>query len=81
MMRPSDKAWLLLAAGVAAWDVLCPRGEMLSEASERYGRRHPLLWGGLVVYTAGHLLHVWPRRFDAFTAAASIWDPKPGAPS
>lgn len=69
-LRPSDKAWLALAAGVAAWDVACPRGEMLSEASARYTRAHRVLWPAVIVYTAGHLMHVWPARVDLFTMSA-----------
>ncbi|WP_230870833.1 hypothetical protein [Mycobacterium canetti] len=45
-MRPSDWAWLTLAVGVLAWDACCPPGEMLSEASVRYLRAHPIIWHG-----------------------------------
>lgn len=71
-MRPSDRAWLTLAAGVLAWDVLCPPDEMLSEASARYTAAHRILWPAVIVYTAGHLMHVWPARFDLFALAARL---------
>lgn len=72
-MRPADKAWLVLAASVAVWDAACPPGEMLSEASARYTRAHRVLWPTAIVYTAGHLMHVWPRRVDLFTLAADLF--------
>lgn len=68
-MRTSDRAWLTLAAGVVAYDVLCPRGEMLSEASARYTEQQRLAWTATVIYIAGHLLHVWGER-DPLTLAA-----------
>lgn len=58
-METGDYAWLALAAGVAAYDVRCPRGQMLSERSASYSERHRVLWTTTVVYFAGHLLHVW----------------------
>jgi hypothetical protein len=69
-MRPSDKAWLTLAAGVTVWDALCPRGEMLSEASSRYAKARPLLWNVTIIYVAGHLMHVWPQRCDPLSTLA-----------
>jgi hypothetical protein len=69
-MRPADRAWLVLGAGVIAWDALCPKGDLLSDASERYTAAHPVLWRGAIIYTAGHLMHVWPEKFDLFTLLA-----------
>jgi hypothetical protein len=69
-MRPADRAWLALAGGVIAWDAACPRGEMLSEASSRYTRARPVLWPAVVVYVAGHLVHVWPMRCDPLSVLA-----------
>lgn len=71
-MRPSDRAWIALAAGIITWDACCPIGEMLSEASARYTRSHPVVWPLVVGYTAGHLVHVWPERFDLFTRLARL---------
>jgi hypothetical protein len=72
-MRPGDRAWLTLAAGVLAWDVLCPHGEMLSEASARYAKTKPILSRVVIGYTAGHLMHVWPERVDLFTRSAKAF--------
>jgi hypothetical protein len=69
-LRPADRAWLALAASVIAYEVACPRGELLSEASARYAKARPVLWHSTIVYTAGHLMHVWPAKFDLFTVLA-----------
>lgn len=71
-MQPADRAWLTLGAGVVAWDALCPRGEMLSEASARYTETHRVAWTAAVVYFAGHLLHVWGERDPLTRLAAKL---------
>lgn len=76
-MRPSDKAWLTLAASILTWDCLCPSDEMLSEASARYLHARPLLWPLMVIFTAGHLLHIWPDRCDPFSIAARLFGRTP----
>jgi hypothetical protein len=69
-VQTADKAWIGLAAGVIAYDVCCPKGEMLSEASARYSRTHRGLWYTTVIYIAGHLMHVW-GRYDPLTRLAT----------
>lgn len=71
-LRPADRAWLTLAAGVLVWDAVCPRGEMLSEASSRYTKAQPLLWCSTIVYVAGHLMHIWPQRCDPLAQLADL---------
>lgn len=61
-LRPSDKAWIALFAGVVAWDVLAPPGEMLSEAVDRYIVEHPIIVTTAVGITAAHLLNLLDRR-------------------
>ncbi|TXH53933.1 MAG: hypothetical protein E6Q97_11945 [Desulfurellales bacterium] len=69
-MRAGDSAWLVLTAGVVAYEVLSPSGELLSEAADRARAAHRVLIPAAVVYVAGHLLRVWPRRFDPLTRLA-----------
>lgn len=71
-LRPSDKAWIVLGAGVLVWDVCCPRGEMLSEASARYTAGRPVLSRLLIGYVAVHLMHVVPQRWDPLSRLAEI---------
>lgn len=72
-MRPADKAWLALGAGVLAWEAVAGSGELLSDASARYTAARPLLWRGVVLYTAGHLIHVWPDKLDLFNLSARLF--------
>lgn len=61
-LRPSDKAWIALFAGVLAWDLLAPPDEMLSEAVDRYMVDHPIIVTTAVGITAAHLLNLLDRR-------------------
>jgi hypothetical protein len=72
-VRPADRAWLALGVGVIVWDAVCPRDEMLSEASARYVRARPVLWPAAIIYTAGHLMHIWRPKYDLFTVLARLF--------
>ena len=63
-MRHGDYAWLALAAAILGYELAAPRGELLSEAVDRYRRRHPVATHLAVIYLAGHLLRRWPARID-----------------
>lgn len=75
-LRPSDKAWIALFAGVAAWDVFSPPGETLSEAIDRYIVDHPIIVTTAVGITAAHLLNLLDRRpwcwIDVFAHLARL---------
>lgn len=70
-LQPADKAWLAIGGFALAWDILAQ--EMLSQASQRYRDAHPLLWPAVIVYTGGHLMHVWPEKYDLFTQSARLF--------
>ncbi|MCV7277114.1 DUF7427 family protein [Mycolicibacter arupensis] len=74
-MRPADRAWLTLGAGVTAWD-LCSR-ETLSAAADRYHRRQPWLTRGVIIYLAAHLLGWWPARGDPLRRLTTRTRPRP----
>lgn len=67
-MKPGDYGWLTVIFVVSAYEVAALRRrddwELLSEAAERYRSHAPWPVGVVVVYMAGHLLRVWPRRID-----------------
>jgi len=63
-MKHGDVAWLTLAAGIVLYEVAAPKGELLSEAVDRYRRRHPVITNGTIFYIAMHLLRQWPKRID-----------------
>ncbi len=73
-MTPGERAWLWLAGGIIAWDVL--GAETLSAAAARHPRKTWLI--GAVVL--GHLTRAWPppidpihQAFTALTRARSRW--------
>ena len=63
-MRHGDYAWLALAAAILAYEAAAPRGELLSEACDRYRQRHPIITLGVIAYLAAHLARLIPRRVD-----------------
>lgn len=63
-MTPADKAWIAIGMGVIVWDMTCPPGEMLSEASRRYAKNHQLLAHVVVASVGAHLLDLIPRWVD-----------------
>lgn len=68
IMQPDDRAWLVLGAGILAWDLTCPPGQTLSDAAARYHRARPWTARLLVAYLAGHLLGWWPACGDPLRA-------------
>lgn len=68
-MRPSTKAWGVLVAGVAAYDVLSPKGETLSEGIDAALESSPFkrsITLAAIGVTALHLSNVLPERYDPF---------------
>uniref|UniRef100_A0AAU8GNV2 Uncharacterized protein n=1 Tax=Mycobacterium phage Pharb TaxID=3136626 RepID=A0AAU8GNV2_9VIRU len=63
-MRAADTAWLALGAGVIAYEVKAPRGELLSEGVDRYLSRRPWTTRVVVAGLALHLLNLLPEGLD-----------------
>ena len=71
-MRPSERAWLGLGAGIAVYEVLCPRGETLSECVDAALEGSPLTRAvtlGAIGVTALHLANLLPPKYDPFSHA------------
>lgn len=71
--RPGDLAWL----AITAYEVSCPRGEMLSEAMDRYLTRHPRLrhlplMEAAAFYVYLHCINRLPPKYDALFWAARL---------
>lgn len=66
--KPSTVAWCGLAVGVAAYDMLCPPGETMSEAVDRaLEHRHKKIMAlGAIAITAAHLANLLPEQVDPF---------------
>lgn len=63
-MKHGDWAWTALAIAVLAYELAAPRGELLTQAVDRYRRRRPMITHLVIVYLAAHLMRCWPQRLD-----------------
>jgi hypothetical protein len=66
-MRNSDRAWLLLAAGVAAYDLVATDEEQLTGAARRYFKSQPVATASTILITGLHLIGGIPQWCDPFT--------------
>ncbi|QFG09419.1 hypothetical protein I5H08_gp068 [Mycobacterium phage Yuna] len=71
-MRCADRAWLAMGLGIAAYEVTCPRGELLSEGVDRYLARRPWTTHVVIVGLALHLLNLLPHRLDPLHQLARL---------
>jgi len=72
-MKPSDRAWMFLAGGVVAYEILALDGELMSEAVDRYLEARPIVTRAIVITVAAHLLNLIPRRLDPLAQLALLW--------
>lgn len=64
ILRPADRAWIALAAGVVAYDLLAAPEQTLSDGADRYMMSHPWLTRAVAAAVAGHVCNLVPDRFD-----------------
>ena len=64
MLRPADRAWLALGAGVVAYDMLAGPEQTLSEGADRYMLKHPWTTRAVAAAVAGHVCNLLPDRYD-----------------
>lgn len=75
-MRPADRAWLGIAAGVTAYEVAaCRRDdwELLSKALDRWraiSMPVRVAVNAVICYFAAHLTRLLPPRFDPLSRLA-----------
>jgi hypothetical protein len=66
-MRNSDRAWLALATGVAAYDLVATDEEQLTGAARRYFKSQPVATASMILITGLHLIGGIPQWCDPFT--------------
>jgi hypothetical protein len=77
-VRNSDRAWVTLAGGVAAYDLIANDDEQLTNAARRYFRSQPIATASMIRVTAPHLVCGIPPWFDPITLTfASATDYRP----
>lgn len=62
----ANEAWLALGAGILAYELIAPPGQLLSESVDRGLEKHPLLTTVVIGYTALHLANLLPKNADLF---------------
>lgn len=71
-MRAGDLAWIALAGSIALYEIKAPRGELLSEACDRYRTAKPIATHAAILLIAGHLARIWPQRLDPLCRIATL---------
>ena len=66
-MRDSDRAWVALAGGVAAYDLIATDDEQLTNAARRYFKSQPIATASMILATALHLVGGIPPWCDPIT--------------
>ena len=66
-MRNSDRAWVALAGGVAAYDLIATDDEQLTNAARRYFKSQPIATVSMILVTGLHLVGGIPRWCDPIT--------------
>lgn len=61
-MRPGDRAWVVLGAGVATYEILAD--DLLSYAADRWILAHPWTTRLGVACVALHLINALPEKYD-----------------
>ena len=63
-MRNSGRAWVALAGGVAAYDLIAADDEQLTNAARRYLESQPIATASMILLTSLHLLGGIPPWCD-----------------
>ena len=66
-MRNSDRAWVALASGVAAYDLIATDDELLTNAARRYFKSQPIATVSMILVTGLHLIGGIPSWCDPIT--------------
>jgi hypothetical protein len=66
-MRSSDLAWVALAGGVAAYDLVATDDEQLTNAARRYFNSQPVATASMILVTGLHLVGGIPPWCDPIT--------------
>lgn len=61
------RGWIAIAVGVTAYELACPKNELLSEGVDRAIDKHPVAIPLAIGYVAAHLCNLLPEKLDLFT--------------
>jgi len=72
-MRNSDRAWVVLATSVAAYDLVATDDEQLTAAARRYFKSQPVITASMILMTGLHLIGGLPRWCDPFALSFAAY--------
>ncbi|MBB3039809.1 DUF7427 family protein [Hoyosella altamirensis] len=72
MTLTSVAAWRALIAGIVAYEIVAPPGELLTDGMDRWRTAHPVLAVISVWLVAAHLLRVVPPAADPLSVAGRV---------
>lgn len=72
-MRNSDRAWVALAGGVAAYDLIATDDEQLTSAARRYFKSQPIATTSIILVTGLHLVGGIPPWCDPITLSFTAY--------
>jgi hypothetical protein len=72
-MRDSDRAWVALAGGVAAYDLIATDDEQVTNAARRYFKSQPIATASMVVVTGLQLVGGIPPWCNSITLTFAAW--------
>jgi hypothetical protein len=60
----AKQAWVVLAAGVLGYEIVCKDGQLLSEGVDEWLASRPILTRAAIAALALHLGNAVPQRYD-----------------
>ncbi|WP_457149603.1 DUF7427 family protein [Mycobacteroides abscessus] len=71
-LQVSDWACIGFGTAILVYEILCPRGQYISDAVARYRRAAPVVTYLTIATVAGHLAGITPRRFDLLARLGAL---------
>lgn len=68
----AGKAWAWMFGAITAYELTCPKGELLSEGVDRAIDKHPIAVPLAIGYTALHLANRLPESIDVFHRGSEL---------
>jgi hypothetical protein len=72
-MRDSDRAWVALAGGVAAYDLIATDDEQVTNAARRYFKSQPIATASMILVTGLQLVGGIPPWCNSITLTFAAW--------
>lgn len=60
----AKRTWLTIGALVVAHEVMCAKGELLSEGWDKLVYKHPIASRALPLYLTAHTVNLLPKKLD-----------------